>query len=440
MKKVLLALMLLPCLSHGQTISTFAGTGTLGYTGDGGPATAANIAYPNGAAFDAAGNVYISESWNNVIRKISPSGIITTVAGTGMAGYSGDGGPATAATLNNPYKVIIDRSGNLLIADFSNHVVRKVTPAGIISTIVGTGGVSGFSGDGGPATAAKLFQVADIAIDKSDNLYIVDYINYRIRKVTTAGTISTYAGNGTTGSGGDGGPATAAQLWFPYGVACDASDNLYIADAYNNKIRKVATSGIITTVAGTGTPGYGGDGGPATAADLFNPASIAFDAGGNMYIADDLNHRIRKVSTSGTISTYAGTGVKGFSGDGGTATAAKLWAPRDVRISPSGNMFISDDSNHRMRVITMSRLGQPVLSSETIHIYPNPLTDKIIIETPAAMAGSTISIINTLGQVLMEQKIEKGVNTFDLHLQPAGMYTVKFVNNGAALYQKVIKN
>jgi trimeric autotransporter adhesin len=439
MKKVLLALMLLPCLSNGQTISTFAGTGVLGYTGDGGPATAAKIAYPNGAAFDAAGNVYISESWNNVIRKISPSSILTTVVGTGIAGYSGDGGPATAARLNNPYKVIIDKSGNLLIADFSNHAVRKVTPAGIISTIVGTGGVSGFSGDGGPATAAKLFQVADIAIDKSDNLYIVDYINYRIRKVTTAGTISTYAGNGTTGSGGDGGPATAAQLWFPYGAACDASDNLYIADAYNNKIRKVSTSGIITTVAGTGTPGYGGDGGPATAADLFNPASIAFDAGGNMYIADDLNHRIRKVSTSGTISTYAGTGVNGFSGDGGPATAAKLWAPRDVRISPSGNMFISDDSNHRMRVITMLPLGQPVLSSESIHIYPNPVNEMLVIESPVALKGSSISIINTLGQVLTEQKTEKGVNSFDLHAQPAGMYIVKFVNNGSTLYQKVIK-
>lgn len=535
MKKMLLGLILLPCLSNGQVINTFCGNGIAGYSGDGGAATAAKINSPSGSATDAAGNVYISESGSHVIRKISPSGIITTAVGTGVAGYSGDGGAASMAKINNPNKILIDGTGNLYISDFSNNVVRKVSTSGIITTIAGTG-MGGYSGDGGPATAANLFQPADIAFDASNNLYIADYVNYRIRKVSTAGIISTYAGSGTAGSLGDGGPATAAQFHFPYRVIFDESDNLFIADAYNNKIRKVTPSGIISTFAGTGTPAFSGDGGPATAAELANPVGIAFDGTGNMYIADDYNNRIRKISTTGIISTFAGTGTAGYFGDGGPASAAQLNEPRDLTIDAAGRMYISDDYNDRVRIIsvcipgftyqpkddtvvagatakyfvktiapagsyqwqedpgtgfvdlanvwpysgvttdtlTISNvsiylnathyrcvvpgasscsdtsssailivkppLGQPVLSSESIHIYPNPVTDKVVIESPVALAGSAVSIINTLGQVLMEQKTEKGVNTFDLHSQLAGMYIVKFVNNGSALYQKVIKN
>ena len=330
-------------------IETFAGKGQ--FSGDGGAATAATLNAPVGVAVDGSGNLYIADASNSRIRKVDAStGDISTVAGSTASGFGGDGGTATAARLTSPDDVAVDGSGNLYIADTSNHRIRKVDTSENISTVAGTG-TSGFSGDGGAATAAQLSRPRGVAVDGSGNLYIADASNHRIRKVDTSGNISTVAGTGTSGFGGDGGAATEATLNYPRGVALDGAGNLYIADRNNHRIRKVDTSGNISTVAGTGTSGFGGDGGAATAAQLSRPRGVAVDGSGNLYIADDFNYRIRKVDTSGNISTVAGTGTFGFGGDGGAATAATLNAPGGVAVDGSGNLYIADTFNDRIRKV-----------------------------------------------------------------------------------------
>jgi len=336
-------------------ISTAAGNGTYGYSGDGGPATSAEEAEPSDVVFDTAGNVYIAEWANSRIREISAStGDINTVAGDGTPGYSGDGGPATSAELYNPGGIAMDSSGNIYIADTNNYRIRKVTAStGIITTVAGNG-TYGYSGDGGPATSAELAYPEKVALDGSGNIYIADSYNERIRKVTAStGVITTVAGNGTAGYSGDGGPATSAELSSPAGVALDSSGNIYIADLSNSRIRKVTVStGVITTVAGNGTAGYSGDGGPATSAEIFFPFSVATDSGGNFYIADFDNCRIRLVTVaSGTISTAAGDGTCGYGGDGGTAIGAELNSPIGVRMSVGGSLYIPDTYNNRTRSV-----------------------------------------------------------------------------------------
>ncbi|HEX4996877.1 MAG TPA: FG-GAP-like repeat-containing protein, partial [Terriglobia bacterium] len=335
-------------VSPGGTVSTFAGSPpySFGFSGDGGPATAARISFAWGLAADSSGDLYIADSNNNRVRKVS-GGIITTVAGSGISGFQGDGGPATAAKLDYPAGPATDGAGNLYFADSNNNRVRKVSPGGVISTVAGTGD-HGFSGDGGAAISARLANPLGVAVDGVGNLYIVE-INDRIRKVSPDGVITTVAGTGEIGFNGDGQAATSAQLFHPNGVAVDASGNLYIADTYNHRIRKVTTSGIISTVAGTGDSGFGGDEGPGAAAQLQWPSAVAVDRSGNVYIADVGNHRIRKVSPEGIISTFAGTGTPGFSGDGGPATLAELTTPSGVAVDSSGILYIA--ANGRIRKV-----------------------------------------------------------------------------------------
>ncbi len=315
-----------------QTISTVAGNHAFGagYSGDGGPATAAELFLPTGVGCDASGNFYIADNYNNIIRMVNTSGTISTIAGngfnfgTGYGGYSGDGGPATAAELYIPSGVGFDVYGNIYIADKGNNIIRKVNTSGSISTVAGNYAFGrGYSGDGGAATAAEINFPYGVALDASGNLYIADAVNNLIRKVNTSGIISTVAGNDALvfGYGGDGGAATAAELDDPYGVGLDGSGNLYIADAGNNVIRKVDSSGTISTVAGNYAysfpdGGYSGDGGAATAAELSGPTGVIFDGFGNLYIADESNYVIRKVNTSGTISTVAGNGYDAGTGHG----------------------------------------------------------------------------------------------------------------------------
>ncbi len=332
------------------TISTVAGTGERGFGGDGGPATEALLANPYGVAVDGAGNLYIVDLGNLRIRKVDSSGTISTVAGTGERGFGGDGGPATEALLANPYGVATDSAGNLFIADRNNHRIRKVDSTGTISTIAGTG-ERGFGGDGGPATDAQLFFPYGVALDAAGNLYFTDSVNNRIRKVDSMGTISTIAGTGERGFGGDGGPAVQAQLASPYGVAVDGAGNLFIADSFNHRIRKVDSSGVISTIAG---PGESGDGGPAGGAQLRSPSGVAVDDSDNLYIADTGNHRVRKVDSMGTISTIAGTGERGFGGDGGPAVQAQLASPSGVAVDGAGNLFIADTRNQRIRKVDSS--------------------------------------------------------------------------------------
>ena len=307
-------------------ITTVAGNGTGGYTGDSGAATSAEINTVFRQATDSAGNIYIAEYSNNRIRKVTAAtGIITTVAGNGTAGFLGDGGQATSAELKGPQGVSVDSAGNLYIADYGNFRIRKVNVAtGIITTVAGNGsGV--YSGDGGAATSAGLVAPGEVYVDSVGNLYITDYNGCRIRKVSAGtGIMTTVAGTGTVGYSGDGGAATSAALHSPGGVALDSAGNLYITDQKNNRIRKVsASTGIITTVAGNGTQGFSGDGGPATSAELYYPGTLAIDSADNLYFSDQFNNRIRKVDAkTQVITTLAGTG---------TVRLFRRWRRRDSR-------------------------------------------------------------------------------------------------------------
>ena len=336
-------------------ITTLAGNGTQGYSGDGGLATSAKLSAPEGVAVDSSSNIYIADLGNNRIRKVTAStGIITTVAGNGAAGYSGDGGLATQAELNTPEGVWVDASGNIYIADHTNCRIRKVTVStGKISTVAGNG-TCAYSGDGGQATSAEISYPEDVTVDASGNIYIADSGNSRIRKVTVStGIITTVAGDGTGGYAGDGGRATSAELNDPIGVGLDTAGNIYIGDFLNNRIRKVTVStGVITTVAGDGTAGYSGDGGLATSAELHFPGGVEVDPAGNLYIADYGNSRIRKVSAlNGDISTIAGNGTAGFAGDGGAAVSAEINIPPALALDAVGNIYIADRGNNRIRVV-----------------------------------------------------------------------------------------
>lgn len=340
-------------------ITTVAGNGPAGFSGDGFAATLAKLSYPNGVAADRMGNIFISDQVTNRVRKVSPSGIITTYAGNGGTGSAGDGGPATNANLNFVSGVATDTSGNILIVDKSNNLIRSVNTSGIINRIAGTVGLGAFSGDGAAATAAQLNAPSGCAYDANGNIYIADNNNHRIRKVDVAGNISTIAGcnfNSAQGYFGDGSPGISALLNLPSGLAYDTSGNLYIADRNNNRVRKVNTSGIITTFAGTGIAGYNGDLIAATSAMLSGPASVATDRKGNVYICDADNMRIRKVDAAGIITTYAGNGVAVYGGDGMRADSASFVNPVSILTDAIGNLFVSDASNARIRKIDTNQI------------------------------------------------------------------------------------
>jgi trimeric autotransporter adhesin len=338
------------------TITSVAGTGAPGYAGDNGPATQALLNGPFDLTFDAAGNLYVVDTYNDRVRKVSADGTITTVAGTGQLGFSGDNGKATAAQLKLLGGVVVDGAGNLFIADLYNHRVRKVTPDGIITTYAGSGPVDatshlgddaqkgGFSGDNGPATDARLNAPAGLAVDARGNLFIADYSNHRVRKVAPDGIITTVAGTGTPGFSGDSGKATDARLNGPVGLAVDSAGNLFVTEySGNHRVRKVdAVTGIITTVAGNGHPGSSGDNGPATAAGM-DAFDVAVDSAGNLFIAD--GYRVRKVdAVTGMITTVAGNGKQLYAGDGGLATDTGLRGPTGLAIDAGGNLLISDRS------------------------------------------------------------------------------------------------
>jgi trimeric autotransporter adhesin len=408
--------------------TTVAGTGIAGFSGDGGNAKSAMVSFPADVVLDGSGNILFSDSGNNRIRKISTTGIITTIVGTGVAGYKGDGGPATSAEINQPFGLALDSSGDLFFADNNNQVVRKVDTASVIHTVAGNG-KAGFSGDGGPALSASMNSPFGVVSDSSGNLYIADHNNRRVRIVNSSGVINTLVGTGTAGCAGDGGLANKANLGHPDGVringgnllisnACearirevnlstdiistvvgstkgfdgdghsalasrflgpvgltfDSSGDLVILDSGNDQVRKFSSSTkLVTLIAG----GFTGDGGKATLANIDSPENIAFDKAGNLYIAETNANRIRKVTTTGIISTFAGAsaGISGYSGDGGKATSATLQFPYGVAVGPTGNVFIADTGNNVIRKVDIAGIISTFASNPGFVTISNLISD-----------------------------------------------------------------
>ena len=345
-------------VTRSSIITTIAGNGIAGGSGEGVPALEATLNAPASLAIDIAGNVYVADAFNHRIRRVAPDGVITTVAGTGEAGSDGDGGQARDARLRRPLGVAVDAAGALYVADTYNHRIRKVTAAGVITTVAGMG-EAGFAGDGGSGAAAMLAYPTGVAVAADGALYIADTGNHRVRKLAADGTITTVAGTGAAGFNGDGGPAALARLNSPRDVAVTDDGALYIVDRENRRIRLVDADGLIRTVAGTGSSGFNGDRGDATQATLRAPYGVALDSRGNLYIADTFNHRIRKVTPAGGITTVAGSERFGFSGDGWPAGQAALHYPLGVAVDIAGNLYVADTFNHRVRKVWSSADTEP---------------------------------------------------------------------------------
>jgi sugar lactone lactonase YvrE len=374
-------------------ITTTAGNGTAGYSGDNGPATSAQLNNPYGMSVDSSGNLYIADATNNRIRKVAAgTGVISTFAGNGAAGYSGDGGAATSATLKSPEGVTFDTlNGVFYIADTRNNVIRSVSTAGVITTIAGNN-AQGYSGDNGMATNATLDYPTGVARDSVGNLYIADFGNNRVREVTVAGTITTFAGTGAAGYTGDNGPAVSAALNKPSALAIDSANNLYILDTNNSVVREVSTAGTITTVAGNGAVGYSGDGGAATSASLNLPYGLSIDSSGNLYIADSGNNVVREVSTAGVITTIIGDGTPGFSGDGGPGVSASLSNPLGLALDSQGNLYVSDEGNQRLRSVSVPT-GSVAFPTTTVGATSTAVTIPLQVNVPdTTITGITAAV------------------------------------------------
>jgi hypothetical protein len=433
MKPILLVFICFLSLSvKSQIITTFAGNGTSsGVVGDGGPATNASINGANGGAFDRNGNYYVADILGHRIRKVTPAGIITTVAGTGSSGSTGDGGVATLAKLNNPTAVVVDSFGNLYIADLDNKKIRKVdVVTGQIITIAGTG-VLGYNGDNISATNAEIGAVQDIYMDKSGNLYLADQTNYRVRKINTSGIITTIAGSGgfsATGTG-DGGPATNATFNWISTITVDDEGNVYIGDMNSATIRKVNTSGIITTIAGNGTYTYIGDNIPVMSAQ-FSPGRITSDRSKNLVIADKVNRRVYKIDNAGIFRCIAGNGTYGFGDDGVEATATSTDFPAGVVYDTCGNLYIAESTNRRVRKVSFNPscipLGVQDMSTNNVGevlLYPNPASGEITVEGSGV---TKVALCNVLGQVVYEMEYKKADKVMvDISHLPPGIYMVR---------------
>jgi sugar lactone lactonase YvrE len=453
MKKIILIVLVLSAYhltGNAQIITTIAGNGTIGFFGDGLIDTLSKVNAACGVATDAAGNIYIADQYNNRIRKISASTHkISTVAGNNGTGYNGDNILADSAKLNTPVAVAVDDSGNVYIADKLNNRIRKVTAlTGLISTIAGTG-VAGYNGDGILADSAKIYFPSGVAVDASRNVYIADQYNSRIRKITVStGIISTFAGTDSAGFNGDGKPADSARLGLPSGIAIDGSGNLFIADQGNNRIRKVdVITDTITTVVGSGSQGYNGDGIDALSAQLYYPHSIAINSAGDIFISDFNNARIRKVSIStNLISTVAGNGTFGYNGDHILATSAELNGPHGIALDFAGNLYIADEGNSRIRMVDLT-VGIPEINSSSngLNIYRNPSTgDLTMISTLSEpLPHSTIGIYDVMGQIAFRKDIgnlPKGYNSIEINIPrlASGVYLIELSAGEKHFLKKLI--
>jgi Secretion system C-terminal sorting domain len=427
MKRLMLILLSLPLFTYAQIITTIAGNGTEGFRGDGGPAIYAEFSTPAGVISDKSGNIYVVDDYNDVIHKIDSNGIMTRFAGNGRNGYSGDGGQATAAQLSLYIATIglaIDAIGNVYFSD--GNVIRKVSTSGIISTFAGNG-IDGSSGDGGPSTAAELFTPTGIAFDKIGNLYICDQQENVIRKVSPAGIISTIAGT-TIGFSGDGGQATNAQLKWPTGIAVDDSGNIFFADFYNDVIRKISSTGIITTIAGDGPLSIDiCDGCLAKNLKIRGPMGLSVDKFGNVYASGA--SAIHKITKNGLAYTIAGDSSPGYWGDGGAATSCRLYSPTMICFDNYGNLIVADRGNNRFRKIWMGNdyFHQKYYQPSKLSIYPNPVlhskfTCNII--SPVIDDEAKLVITNVLGQFVCQAYCTTNKSTTISVLIPPGLYFI----------------
>ncbi len=447
MKKYLLVactvLLFLPKYAGAQgVISTIAGNGLSEFIGDGSPADSFAFYSPKSICLDKQGDLYIADYGNMRIRKLDKAGVLSTVSGNGSEGYTGDNGPASAATLRFPDGVCIDTAGNIYITEWYNDVVRKIDAVTHYITTVCGSGSGGFAGDGGTATSANMETPGSACTDKFGNIYIPDYGNQRIRMVDAAtGEITTYAGTGDNGYTGDGGSATNAKLSYPNYTCTDTAGNLYFTETGNNTIRKVdyATK-MITSIAGTGHYGYTGDGGAATNAQLNQPTGVFVDKRNTIYFADKNNNVIRAISALGIISTIVGTGAFGNSGDGGPATSATMYWPTSVCVDDSGYIFIVDGFNSVIRKVTP--LPSAVIDVTLNHwsIYPNPSNGKFVVRTNGLFSNSKISVCNSLGQVIVEKSFTTYEPEYKLDIanQPVGVYFVRYINEQMNEVAKIV--
>jgi hypothetical protein len=410
---------------YSQNIVTIAGTGIEGYNGDGANALSCEFDHPVDLTMDGLGNMYIADADNNVVRKIDASGIITTFA-----------------SVHTADAIICDRNNNVYVASQLEMSVYKITPAGVKTRIAGKGDfVGAYSGDGGPATLASLNYPYGVAVDTTGNVYISTTADGRIRKVNSLGIISTIAGTGGTNHTGDGGPASSAQIAAPGGISLDKNGNLFVTERGGMCVRKINSSGIITTVAGNtsftnNTPPYG-DGGPATSGFIFSPMDVTTDSLGNIYISD-LNHLIRKVNTNGIITTVAGNGTQGYSGDGGPATSAQINNPWGIFIDKQGALILVDWYNHRIRKLA-STIGVAEYNSESaVSFFPNPTYG--IFKVNSSVPLKEIQISNTQGQVLFSQQMSNDGNEVNIESLPSGLYVVRFTLPGATYTKKLVKH
>ncbi len=434
------ALVFCSSVSFAQRITTVAGSSVFGYAGDGGAATAANFYNVDCVAVDPKGRIFISDRDAmafSIIRMIDTNGIVHTFAGTGVTGFSGDRGSATAAQIDFPYGIAFDKKGNVYFVDGTNKRIRKIDTSGVITTFAGTGS-SIVSGDGGPATMAGLGAGRGICSDSVGNIYFS--ASSYIRKIDTLGIITKIAGTGVAGYGGDGGMADTAKIGGVDQIAFDKFGNLFISDL--QRVRKISTSGIISTIAGTGVRGFSGDGGSATACKLAEPVGVFPDDFGNLYISEATNHRIRKVNNAGIITTIAGsgatgTGMGGYGGDGGPATAAKLSGPDEIWLTKNRYLYIADHFNYRIRRIDLkdtvfvNSVSELAAQAEDVQVYPNPSNSGNVFVNMTTTTGSEpaqLVITDIAGTVVKECAIKTNTET-ELKLQlPAGLY---FINASA---------
>jgi sugar lactone lactonase YvrE len=407
---------------HAQVITTVAGIGVNGYTGDGGPALDAAI-MPAGLTTDSAGNIYFGDIVHNVVRKIDASGIITTIAGSGI---------------DAPGDVAVDKNGNVYVTELISNRVKKISPSGVITTIAGGGGARDFTHDA-VATHVSLWAPDGIAVDSEGTIYFAERFNHCISKVTKDGMISTIAGTGTGGYNGEDIPATDAQLNGPMGIAVDAAGNIYVAEQGNERVRKISLSGNITTVAGCGTSGYNGDNILATTALLNYTRDVAVDKDGNVYIADLSNQRIRRVNGTGIITTVAGTGIVGYSGDGGPAVDAQLKSPGCITVNSFGNIYIADIGNGRIRRVRYSLSVKDAAETiSAIDVYPNPSNGRFTLSVASiAVQHARITITNVLGEQVYEGVCSPGKDKeIDLSTAP-GLYLLSVYTTGGRCTKRI---